>query len=321
MAVKQKVHQWAPTELPRMRRELFLAAEEAADRAVSDPKVAARYQADEEKFAAHVAKTDPAMAQQLRSRPPLLGLHTLADMERRHALHFRAAELYWVTRDMTRVALDASTDMPPWTPSAVIPVPIGLLIWAEDLPRIVWRGHDNSPMVPIDGILWEQSGGYVEFIVLTRTDRAITEGITTTWRAPFITVHSVLAKADDLITYDDDRYEAGLIAAIGSTWTLMQMPTVAAARQVTGAGGSGTEWRRDNRRVSIIDLRRQENQSGATETAVREYKHRWYVRGHWRQQPYGPAQTLRRPTWIPGHIKGPAGAPLLAVERVHVWRR
>jgi hypothetical protein len=155
MNTKHKTQQWAPTELPRMRRELVLAAEEAADRVVNDPKVATRLQADEEKFADHVAKTDPAMAQRLRSHP-LLRLHSLADMERRHALHFRAAELYWVTRDMTRVALDASTDMPPWTPSAVIPVPIGLLIWAEDLPRIVWRGHDNSPMMPVDGVLWEQ---------------------------------------------------------------------------------------------------------------------------------------------------------------------
>ena len=142
----------------------------------------------------------------------------MAEMERRHALHFRAAELYWVTRDMTRVALDASTDMPPWTPSAVIPVPIGLLIWAEDLPRIVWRGHDGSPMVPVDGVLWEPSGGWIEFIVLTRTDRAITEGVTTSRRAPFITVHSVVLKADELVT-DDDRYQAGLIAAIGATWT------------------------------------------------------------------------------------------------------
>ncbi len=176
-------------------------------------------------------------------------------------------------------------------------------------------------MMPVDGVLWEQSGGSIEFIVLTRTDRAITEGITTSWRAPFITVHSVVLKADDLVTDDDDRYQAGLIAAIGSTWTSMQMPTVAAGRQVTGACGSGTEWRRDNRRVSIIDpdarktIPAQQNQPhGNTSTAT-------YVRGHWRQQPHGPAHALRRITWIPGHIKGPAGAPLLAVERVHVWRR
>ena len=260
------------------------------------------------------------MAKEVRSGA-LQRLRALGEMERRHALHFRAAELYWVTRDMTRVALDASTDMPPWTPGVVIPVPIGLVIWAEDLPRIIWRGHDGSPMVPVDGVLWEQSGGRIDFTLLTRTDRAITEGILTTARAPFITVHSIGLKADDLVTDDDDRYQAGLIAAIGATWTLMQMPTVATPRQVTGSGGSGTEWRRDNRRVSIIDLRRQENHSSTTEPAGREYKHRWYVRGHWRQQPHGPGHALRRPTWIPGHIKGPAGAPLLAVERVHVWRR
>jgi len=320
MNTKHKTRQWAPTELPRMRRELVHAAEEAADRAVNDPQVAARFQAEEEEFADHVAKTDRAMAEQVRSGARQR-LQSMAEMERRHALHFRAAELYWVTRDMTRVALDASTDMPPWTPSAVILVPIGLLIWAEDLPRIVWRGHDGSAMVPVDGVLWEQSGGWIEFTVLTRTDRAITEGILTTARAPFITVYPIGLKADDLVTDDDDRYQAGLIAAIGATWTLMQMPTVATPRQVTGSGGSGTEWRRDNRRVSIIDLRRQENHSGTTEPAGREYTHRWYVRGHWRQQPHGPAHALRRLTWIPGHIKGPAGAPLLAVERVHVWRR
>jgi hypothetical protein len=151
MNTNHKTRQWAPTELPRIRRELVQAAEEAADRAVNDPQVAARFQAQEEEFADHVAKTDPAMAEEVRSGA-LQRLRALGEMERKHALHFRAAELYWVTRDMTRVALDASTDMPPWTPGAVIPVPIGLLIWAEDLPRIIWRGHDGSPMVPVDGV-------------------------------------------------------------------------------------------------------------------------------------------------------------------------
>ena len=59
MNTKHKTRQWAPTELPRMRRELVQASEEAADRAVNDPQVAARFQAQEDKFADHVAKTDP----------------------------------------------------------------------------------------------------------------------------------------------------------------------------------------------------------------------------------------------------------------------
>ena len=320
MTGKQPTRQWAPTELPRMRRELVRAAEEAADRAVNDPAVDARFPVPGDRFADRVASTDPGLARDIRSRTIHRGRST-ADLERRHALHLQAAELYWVTREMTRVALDASTDMPPWTPSAVIPVPIGLLIWAEDLPGVVWRTHDRSPLVPVDGVFWVQSGGWVELTVLTRTDRAITEGHLSSRRAPFITVHSLMVRADELITDDVHRYQAGLVAAIGATWTLMQMPTVAAARQVTGAGGSGPQWRRDNRRISIIDLRRQTTQTGMTATGGREYKHRWYVRGHWRQQPHGPAHALRRPTWIPGHIKGPAGAPLLAVERVYVWRR
>lgn len=38
-------------------------------------------------------------------------------------------------------------------------------------------------------------------------------------------------------------------------------------------------------------------------------------------QPHGPERALRRQQWIPAYIKGPDGAPLLATERVNVWRR
>lgn len=43
-----------------------------------------------------------------------------------------------------------------------------------------------------------------------------------------------------------------------------------------------------------------------------DWHHRWIVRGHWRQQPYGPNSALRRPRFIPPYVKGPEGAPLLA---------
>ncbi len=42
---------------------------------------------------------------------------------------------------------------------------------------------------------------------------------------------------------------------------------------------------------------------------ARVYKVRWVVRGHWRNQPYGPERALRRLTWIEPHWKGPEGAP------------
>ena len=40
----------------------------------------------------------------------------------------RQADLYWVSRDMTALALDASTDMPAWTVAAALPCPTGLLL-------------------------------------------------------------------------------------------------------------------------------------------------------------------------------------------------
>lgn len=103
----------------------------------------------------------------------------------------------------------------------------------------------------------------------------------------------------------------------------MQPPTVAQPRHVTGAGGSGKSWTPAERTVSIVDLRRLATRPHEPDPdhPGREYYHRWYVRGHWRQQAHGPARSLRRPTWVPGYIKGPEGAPMLETETVMVWRR
>lgn len=52
------------------------------------------------------------------------------------------------------------------------------------------------------------------------------------------------------------------------------------------------------------------------DNTANDFTVRWMVRGHWRQQPYGPQRSLRRPVWINPHIKGPADAPLITKEKV-----
>lgn len=47
----------------------------------------------------------------------------------------------------------------------------------------------------------------------------------------------------------------------------------------------------------------------------RVYRHRWVVRGFWRNQWYSTLGT-HRAVWIAAHIRGPANAPLLGAERV-----
>ena len=45
-------------------------------------------------------------------------------------------------------------------------------------------------------------------------------------------------------------------------------------------------------------------------------KHRVRVMGHWRQQPYGPERSLRKPKWISPHWRGPTYAEM--VEKGYV---
>lgn len=66
-------------------------------------------------------------------------------------------------------------------------------------------------------------------------------------------------------------------------------------------------------RVETIYVTAEQPTPKATTTshAPVEYHHRWIVSGHFRNQTYGPNNSLRRRQWIPPYIKGPAGAPLL----------
>ena len=103
-----------------------------------------------------------------------------------------------------------------------------------------------------------------------------------------------------------------LVSVVGAAWLLMGQPTVAATRALEASSqarteGASTTTGPDPDRVSIIELRRPmsppREQDGSS--SERQYHHRWWVGGHWRQQACG---------------KGPEGTPLMK-DRVHVWRR
>lgn len=74
-----------------------------------------------------------------------------------------------------------------------------------------------------------------------------------------------------------------------------------------------------DRPVRVVRLRGRQSEHDSTGMGGREYRHRWIVRGHWRQQWY-PTLDDHRPIWINAHAKGPDDAPLLGGERVTVVR-
>ena len=78
---------------------------------------------------------------------------------------------------------------------------------------------------------------------------------------------------------------------------------------------------RDYSPINIVKLRRVMYKGSAVPTDIGtestfEYKGRFWVRGHWTQQPYGKGRKLRRPQYIDPYIKGPEDKPM--IEKAYV---
>lgn len=237
---------------------------------------------------------------------------------------WKASELYWIAGPMMRVALDASSDMPAFAPGAIVPAPFGFAVFAEPLPAIPWADADDTLDVPVDGVQWATFGGRVHVRVQHRVSRLPGRLGPTVAALPFFgsrELHLPAGVLADLDALPEPQWQ-GLWAAVAATWVLMEQPTVASQRVVTGAGSSARAWQRVPRTVRIIDLRTIEHlPTEEPGESGRVYTHRWLVRGHWRQQAVGVGRADRRLTWVPSYIKGPEGAPLLHQDHVHVWRR
>ena len=268
------------------------------------------------------------------------------DVLRNEALVASVADLYWVSQPMAQLALDASHDLPEWSIGAVMPSRNGLIVWDGDLPALEYRdapdelatvsplGVRQMPQVPVVAAIWSSTVTSVVVRPLTHVRHTMPLIADLPRGARDVDTFRGLAglgvKTPPLpldLPYGHDDYAGpagGLIAALGATWLLMSQPTVSdLRRERVGRGALRDPPDRASADVSIVDLRRLAvDRTG--ETAVdgeRIYRHRWLVRGHWRQQAHGPGRSQRKPVWIESHIKGPAGAPLLASERVMVWRR
>jgi hypothetical protein len=103
---------------------------------------------------------------------------------------------------------------------------------------------------------------------------------------------------------------------MGALWSLAAQPhiTHAATEALTGPERRRhvrTHGKATPAEVHVLRLRPQRHDAqGDAEATHVHWSVRWPVRPHWRNQACGPGRSLRRPVLVPGHIKGPAGAPL-----------
>lgn len=272
--------------------------------------------------------------------PDLAGRIGLTDDTAREAsaisASLRDADLYWVTADMTRVALDGASDLPAWSAGVAAPSPAGLLLWRGGLPpltvtpRLAAKLMIDATTLPLDGVTWSRVRGEVRIILLTSgvmrrpleryDDRLPPMRPITSYSLPIFEPPTPVAAVH---SYLPDV--VGITALIGATWIMMQQPTVATSRPVRPGARDESMARTlgaSRPLVTAVDLRVLASSQVGRESCEpgRHLTVRHVVRGHWRQQ-YHPSDGSHRPRWIASYVKGPEGAPLHLSQPVMVWRR
>lgn len=253
------------------------------------------------------------------------------------ASHLRVADMYWVAPDMAALAMSAGSELAAarWA-TADRPSPCGLLWWADGIGSM----DTSGVQIPIEGCAWgPHEGGMMLWLLMSRSRlaaemQATGKGVTLIEEEtpPLIPVFAealpVTAEAVSMAALGGDL-PTPIVSALAAAWLLMQQPALI---EHTREWPSAAEARSLNRAglrnhdVTITNLRRQylpdtQDPDDGLDATGRRYRHRWVVSGHWRNQAHGPDRSLRRKTWVPAHLKGPDGAPLLSMERVNVWRR
>jgi hypothetical protein len=125
---------------------------------------------------------------------------------------------------------------------------------------------------------------------------------------------SVLTVEADADSLDQDRRIA--LAA----WTIIMQPGLSTQSDERSKAGEQAHRRTVSKKqrkatqsppVRVIYLpERKHGHEPAVGTGTK-LDHRVYVAPFWRQQPYGPHSSLRRPVLVRGHIRGPEGTPLV----------
>lgn len=265
-----------------------------------------------------------------------------------------AAELFYVSADMTDLAIAAGTTLPSFSLMPEdLPTPTGLIYFAKPIWTVDYENDDGTPAgsSPIVAASWSYwTGGirewvhggiwvtwYAERDVIIDTGQALgligkREGevlrraasrllIDNESQCPFSPdpIPTVDQTGRVIESFADADGLARWLGTLKTAWLLMNQPVASVSdAQFDRAARRRMPKGQEPPRVRVITLRRPAGSSHGE--SDREYHHQWIVRGHWRQQWY-PARQVHRPVWIAPHVKGPEGAPMLGGEKVYAWSR
>ncbi|WP_341716571.1 hypothetical protein QQG74_21570 [Micromonospora sp. FIMYZ51] len=254
------------------------------------------------------------LAQLIRSHDELpLGLNN-TDLRDQLAASLDAARLYWIDREFTELTTHAAASLPTTTVTAAdAPAPHGLIAWAQpvghraDLTAATWTTNPDGIRI----ICYRSIGTGLSAGPLQRLREQVG------WLLPHYTTH---LRPDDVI---DTTSPASAVIA---TWLLIgqkltETTTVTADKAIRKA------YQRTGRPAPEVRLVRIRGTATTANTHTdrqptnqpgREHQYRWWVRGHWRNQPYGPGRTQRRLIYLDPQIRGPEDKPIKASTTVRI---
>lgn len=249
--------------------------------------------------------------------------------------HLRASELFWASQDMTALAVHAGEQLEEarWA-TADRPSPCGLMVFDGGLGMVQVHPGMNGP---VTALAWGPGPGETLVVWHLMTGEQFTGGVPVpnpeavppliAIREARLPVTAEPVPMDGLPAHEGMAPSRTIMAALAAAWHLMGQPQLIERTVQEPHRADGRSLRRagmPDGGVSLMALRRQytpQDRDPDAGTDQRTYRNRWIVSGHWRNQAYGPERSLRRQTWVPAHMKGPEGAPLLSTEKVNVWRR
>ncbi|MFD0366319.1 hypothetical protein ACFQZZ_33205 [Nocardia sp. GCM10030253] len=238
--------------------------------------------------------------------------------------------LYWASADMTALAVSAGAALDELDFALEArPELAGLMVFDGGVGSTSYDGT----VVPVDAVSWGPGPGsagvvWIPWIARWRiVEAAAAQGVELGTLPPPLVMLAVLPRGLGPIGRDEVGELLPMIAPTVAAWHLMAQPTLTDRWREPADKKTRRAYARDGRGepdVTIIDLRqlyRPNDPAHAPDEQPGRYSHRWVVTGHWRNQRHGAGLVQRKRIWIPDHVKGPNGAPLLTRERVNVWRR
>lgn len=256
----------------------------------------------------------------------------------------RAAELYYVSADMTALARQIGAGLDVYALAYDdLPAEHGLLVW--DGPATGER-----PGVAPTAVAWMSAGHRMAVSLLSptgayrawcaehspealRSARAVTAGrLVYRGRGPTLPLDGPDLPWERLDCGDHEEATRTLLATLilirqpaEARRSLHEMedvlPSRAAQKRIGRAGGDPT---RTVRYVTLRQsLRPRESGDDGGQHAGRIYRHRWFVKAH-RARQYYPSKGEHQTIWRGPYLVVPAGcegAPILGGERVNVLRR